>query len=188
MSRFGDSDGEGVPWEMWNTIVSRALGGRRGQEALAELEAALLELPAPRLVEGHLAADGAVCAVGAFVAHRRAQKEGVDIATVIDAMAAGLSCWCGHGRGAHEGGRCSGTRRVWRGEDRPCSCDCYEPETEDAFETANAGRAAGMTYSVAWHLAWLNDEEWADASPEERYERMLAWVRRAQGKPEGVLA
>lgn len=34
----------------------------------------------------------------------------------------------------------------------------------------------------AWHLAYLNDEQFAGASPEQRYEQMLAWVRRAQGK------
>jgi hypothetical protein len=145
MSRFDYdyADGEGVPWGLWQQTVSRALGGRRGQEALAELEAALLDLPDRRLIEGYLANDGDVCAVGAFVAHQRAQEQGIDLAAVIEAM---------------DGG------------------------TTDAWETAEAGCAAGLRYSVAWHLAHLNDEEFGGATPEKRYELMLAWVRRAQGK------
>jgi hypothetical protein len=81
VSRFEyDGDGEGMPWPLWETTVSTALGGRRGQEALAAMEAALLALPECKLVEGHLAAEGGVCAVGAYVAHRRAEQEHVDIA------------------------------------------------------------------------------------------------------------
>src|SRR5690242_8806216 len=117
---------------MWETVVSNALGGRRGQEALAELEAALLALPEPKLVEGHLAAEGGVCAVGAFVAHRKAQADGADLAAVIEAMSVGVSCWCGHGREAHKGGACTG--KLW--EDRPCRCTEYEPREEAIDETA----------------------------------------------------
>jgi hypothetical protein len=33
-------------------------------------------------------------------------------------------------------------------------------------------------------MAYLNDETFEGATPEQRYEKILAWVRRAQGKPE----
>jgi hypothetical protein len=185
MSRFGwDDDGEGMPWGLWEATVARALGGRRGQEALAQLEAALLELPEPRLIEGHLAADGAVCAVGAFIARQRAQEQGVDLPTIVEAMSAGVKCWCGHGRDLHAGASCGG--RSWA--DNPCGCTGYDPDGEGAWETADAGRAAGLRYSVAWHLAYLNDEEFGGLTPEARYERMLAWVRRAQGKVSDAVA
>lgn len=182
MSRFEyDGDGEGMPWGLWESVVSRALGGRRGQEALAQMETALLELPEPRLIEGHLAYDGATCAVGALVAHRRAQEEGVDIAAVIEAMSVDVRCWCGHGRDRHDGSTCSGRR----GQDSPCSCTDFDPEDiqDGVDETVAAGQRVGLRFSVAWHLAHLNDEQFGGATPEERYRLMLAWVRRALGKP-----
>jgi hypothetical protein len=185
MSRF-DCDysyEEGIPWGLWERIVANALGGRRGQAALAAMEEALLALPEPKLIEGHLAADGQVCAIGALVAHRRAQEGAVDIATVIEAMGTGVLCWCGHGHGVHAGGgACSAMHIGFSGEARPCSCVVYEPEAEEVYETAEAGKAAGLSHSVAWHLAFLNDETLGGRTPEERYEKMLAWVRRAQGK------
>lgn len=30
---------------------------------------------------------------------------------------------------------------------------------------------------LAWHLGFLNDERWAEESPEWRYTKMLGWVR-----------
>jgi hypothetical protein len=183
VSRFDfDDEGEGVTWEMWQQTLSRALGGRRGQEALAAMEAALLELPEHKLIEGHLAADGGVCAVGAFVAHRQAEQEGADLQAVIETMSAGTLCWCGHDREAHPDGeeQCTG-RKKWNPDGR-CPCDCWDPYEADAVETAEAGQRAGLAFSVAWHFAYLNDEQFGVATPEERHERMLAWVRRAQGK------
>jgi hypothetical protein len=178
VSRF-DEDGEGgMPWDLWETVVSNALGGRRGQEALAAMEAALLALPEPKLIEGRLAAAGQVCAVGALVAHRRAQEQGVDIQTIIDAMGAGVRCWCGHGRDAHTDGQCGGISSYSK---KPCGCEGYEPESDDTYETVQAGKAAGLSSTVAWHLSWLNDES-LRGTPEQRYAQMLAWVRRAQGK------
>lgn len=146
MSRFEfDDDEGGVPWDMWEQIVSRALGSERGQRALAEFEEALLALPEKKLIEGHLASDEGVCLVGAYVANRRAKAEGLEMAEAIASIA---------------------TR------------DDYE----DIAETAHAGKQAGLSHAVAWHMAYLNDEQFHEATPEERYEKMLAWVRRAQGK------
>lgn len=182
MSRFSEDAEDGVPWDLWETIVSNALGGRKGQRALADMEVALLALPERKLISGHLAAEGAVCAVGALVAHRRAATEEVDLATIIDVMGAGVRCWCGHTRELHAEGPCSANSRY--GGDKPCSCDAYEldEDSESSWETAEAGQKAGLSWSVSWHLAYLNDEAFSSATPEERYELMLAWVRRAQGK------
>jgi hypothetical protein len=180
VSRFEyDGDGEeAMPYGLWQANLTRALGGRKGQAALAEMETALLALPEPKLIEGHLAVDGAVCAVGALVAKRRAEREGIDLQAVIDAMAAGVRCQCGHGRDKHAEDGCAG--KGW--QDRSCYCRTYEPDIEEGWETADAGAAEGLTWSVAYHLAYLNDEKFRDASPEERYGQMLVWLRRAQGK------
>lgn len=179
MSRFDDGDGEGMPWGLWEQTVSTALGGKRGQMALADLESALVALPEPRLIEGHLASHGAVCAVGAYVAHRKATEQGVPIAEVISAMAPAAKCWCGHSGNEHTPA-CAGKR--WN--DAPCSCEEFEEadDEEDIYETAAAGTNAGLSHTIAWHLAYLNDEQFAAATPEQRYEKVLGWVRRAQGK------
>jgi len=182
VSRFEDvwEDCDGtIPPQLWDQIVSNALSGRRGQAALAELEEALLALPEKKLVEGHLAAEGSVCAVGAFVAAQKAKREGLDFAAAVEALnEAALDCWCGHSKAAHHSAPCSGER--WDGG--TCTCSGYDPEYEGAHDTVEAGRAAGLTWSVAWHLAYLNDEEFGDATPEERYQRVLAWVQTARGR------
>jgi len=180
MSRFGDGDEEGMPLELWETVISNALGGPKGQTALAAMEEALLALPEPKLISGHLACDGQVCAVGAFVAHKKATEENADIQTVIDAMGAGVKCWCNHSRESHTDGACSGT--LWQG--KPCGCSAYDQDGgETDYETAAAGADAGLPRTIAWHLAYLNDEQFASGTPEARYEQMLTFVRRAQGKP-----
>lgn len=154
MSRFSYLDDEGgMPWGMWQAIVSRALGGDRGQRALAEMEEALLALPEQKLIEGALANDEGVCGIGALVAHKRAKKDGIEMAAAM----ADLSRSEDSGEG-------------------------------DIHETAYAGTGVGLRWSVAWHLAYLNDETFHEATPEQRYEKMLAWVRRAQGKTETAVA
>ena len=59
MSRFREGDYEGEPEEIlaqgrWEHNARRALKGKRGRKALADLRAALLALPEPRLIEGAL--------------------------------------------------------------------------------------------------------------------------------------
>lgn len=180
MSRFNDDGEGGVPWPLWETIVSNALGGRKGQQALADLEQALLALPEPKLINGHLAAEGSVCAIGALVAYKRAERESVDLASIIDAMSAGVQCWCGHTRDKHVEGKCSGRYD----NEKPCDCEGYEidEDYESSWETVDAGTKVGLAGSIAWHLAYMNDETMWGATPEERHALMLAWVRRAQGK------
>lgn len=71
MSRFNWDDVDTIPEGLWQNIVARAVRGKRGQVALAELEAALLALPEQRLIGGALCHDGAVCAMGALALKRR---------------------------------------------------------------------------------------------------------------------
>jgi hypothetical protein len=196
VSRYSDNE-DGIPWGMWEAIVGRALAGRRGQAAMAAMEAALLQLPAPRLAHGHLAADGTVCAVGALVAQARAAAQGVPLAEVVEAMNADVRCYCGHGRAQHAGGRCMAAR--WRpystrrgeplyGCSERCYCGEYEREMENLDSTSEVGMAeAGLGRTVAWHLAYLNDEQFHGATPEERYVLFLQYVRRAQGKPDTLV-
>lgn len=59
-----------------------------------------------------------------------------------------------------------------------------DPEEYFAADvTATYGQNYGrMAYAMAWRIAELNDEDCRGASPEARYEHVLAWVRKAQGK------
>lgn len=148
-TRF-DYDGEGsMSYGMWRANVQRAINGRRGQQALADLEAALLALPEKRLIAGALCTEfGEVCTVGALIVHKR----------------------------------------VAAGEDRDdVIADLANSYFNMASETAEAGRDhAGLTFTLAWELAELNDEDLAGMTDVRRYDAVLAWVRahrRAAGAP-----
>ena len=138
---------------LWNANCRRSINGKAGQRELRELEAALLALPEKRLIRDLLQDDeGGVCAIGCYAKHK-----GVDLSK-------------------------------------------FDPEDE----SDEVGIAAGMPRLVAWQLVALNDitldTVWEvahgpvqrghgvykggialvrDMTPEERYEKVLAWVRNA---------
>lgn len=171
MSRVSDYDyDEDFPnqAEFWQANAQRALKGKRGRKALAELREALLMLPEKRLVEGAVstvaleakyrderddnrtkrwalekcAEEGpGVCAVGAYLMRKRVKELGE---TPEEAMAA-----------------------------LPSHADVEDRYIED---TAQLGADAGLTTYVAYELAYRNDETFGDCTPEQRYERFLAWL------------
>lgn len=179
MTRFRDEE-DGIPWEMWETIVSRALIGKRGQEVLAGMEAALLALPEKKLIRSHLVLDGGVCAIGAYAASKRAEKLQISIEAVITEMDDRSFCTCTHMHSVHRDGRCTG--EAWGHGHRPCTCEGFVAEIDSSWATVEEGTQAGISQSLSWHLAWLNDEQFANDTPEERYAAVLTYVRRAQGK------
>lgn len=150
VTRFGyaDCDWDYGRYELWECAVANALAGRRGQAALADLEAALVALPEPRLIEGALAKDGEVCAVGALVAANRCAA-GEDRAVVLAEM-----------------------ERLTDPE------DCWDASDVTAIVGQRHGR---MAYAMAWRIAELNDEDCRNMTPEQRYEYVLGWVRKARG-------
>lgn len=169
--RLNYSDDEDYPgqFNIWQANCRRSLNGKRGQAALRELEAALLALPEPRLVLGSLCREGDVCAVGALAVHRRVQA-GEDRAAVL--------------------------------------ADLEENSTDEWGDSEETDQWAvdhlGVPRLVAWKLVEQNDIQndvvWEvhhgpvrqgfghykggiahvrPMTPEERYERVLAWVRAA---------
>jgi len=67
--RLNYSEDEDFPgqFNIWQANCRRSLRGKRGQAALRRLEAALLAMPVKALVKGKLVAhDGSVCAIGAL--------------------------------------------------------------------------------------------------------------------------
>ena len=151
--RLNYSDEEDFPgqFEIWQANCRRSIRGKKGQAELREFEKALLALPEKRLIKDALRDEhSGVCAIGCYARHK-----GLDLSK-------------------------------------------FDPEDEsDAV-----GVAAGMPRLVAWEVVALNDitldTVWEvadgppqpgygiykggvplvrDMTPEERYERVLAWVR-----------
>ena len=153
MSRISYSDEEDFngQFALWQANCARSLRGRAGQRELRALEAALLALPSKRLTAGEVESEnGDVCALGAYGKHK-----GLDLS-----------------------------------------------QFENDYDSDEIGIAGGMPRLVAWKVVELNDilldTVWErhygplrrgeasyqggvafvrDMTPEERYERVLAWVR-----------
>lgn len=150
--RINCADEEEWPGQfgLWDANCRRSIKGRKGQAALRELEAALLALPEKRLIADKLEDDeGRVCAIGAL-----AKAKGVT------------------------------------------------PKADPDYEMEEVGVELGMPRMVAWKVVAENDvtldKVWnvaegplapndypyqggllliRDVTPEERYEKMLAWVQ-----------
>lgn len=172
MSRGGCDDyDEDFPNQgaLWWANYHRALKGKRGRKALAELREALLALPQKRLVNGALSTVGiveraeadterrsdwlvedartkveaegpGVCAIGAYVWHQKI-KAGIDPDAAFDELPILLDSG---GWGLHD--------------------------------TADIAARAGLAYTLAYGLADRNDEIYHSMTPEERYEAFMRWL------------
>lgn len=134
-------------WALWEEALYRAVNGKRGQRVLRDLERALVELPEPKLIDGSLSDGVGVCAVGAYVAQQKVEA-GEDRDEVLASL----------------------RRLAWN--ERWNAFDGYEAE----MSTIDQARAAGMQLTVAVAVAGLNDDLYK-VTPEQRYERVLSWVR-----------
>lgn len=171
MSRGGYDGDEDFPGqgELWWANYARALKGKRGRKALAELREALLALPEKRLISGalstvhlpqRLAAEGkdctpwfldemtervaregeGVCAIGAYVWHQKV-KAGMDPDEAFRSL--------------------------------PIVVDS---EGGDLSMTAGVAKDAGMAFTLAYGLADRNDETYYSMTPETRYEAFMEWL------------
>lgn len=165
--------------EFWLNNARRALKGKRGRKALAELRDALLHLPEKRLVMGALSTASLKAyyedepdefpspwsPTGVRQNWNKAEALKAVEERGIGVCAVGAYCWW---------------QKVKAGED-PDQAMASLPVTADVLEhdltpTVHAGQNAGLTSYVAWTLADLNDETLHNCTPEERYERVLAWI------------
>lgn len=127
-----------------------SLRGKKGQAVLKELEAALVALPEKRLIEGALYLDGQVCALGALMLKRETDKRKSGLEPWFAAVLA--VAWL---------------QKV----SNKCGVDSYQAVLE-------AQKYLHTTRALAARIAFSNDEDCQAATPEVRYEKMLAWVRR----------
>lgn len=151
MSRVYYSDDEEFPGEfnLQEANTNRSMRGKQGQAVLREMEAALVALPRKRLIQGAVACDGDVCAVGAVLAVRKATAEGVSVEEATARLGVEL-----------------GER--WEQED---------DDTQQRGEDAGMPRLVAWRL-VALNDVDFGDEYIGRAiTPEQRYEKVLAWVQ-----------
>ena len=138
--------------------IKRAIAGKKGQKFLRELEAALLAMPAKRLVSGVLVhtketpADGDVCALGSVAVARQ--------------MASGMT-------------RTAAMEKVAK------DFDGVNEENYSGWEIQQETAALlKICHPLAYAVIDRNDECSA-STPEERYWKVLSWVqKKLAGQPE----
>ena len=142
--------------------IRRAVAGKKGRKFLLELEAALLALPQKRLVRGAMAASEGV---GGF--------DGKPIVATGDVCALGAD---------------AAARAVSTGKPRDAVlrelAEKFDPEEDGWALTQEAAHHLNICHPLAYAVVWQNDLSY-HLTPEERYEKMLAWVRaKLKGEPE----
>lgn len=193
MSRYSDYDDyEGEPEQIlamgrWEHNARVALKGRRGRKALADLREALMALPEHRLIEGAVCTVGAAGRREAIYGREMAEWESMppewkpskpwlDETEKFDDQAKR------NGEGVCAVGAIAWYRKVKAGMD-PAEAFAGLPDLADEgadalTKTANLGESAGLTYTLAWELAYRNDETYAQKTPEERWSAFVAWIDR----------
>jgi hypothetical protein len=142
--RFGD-DYEIVPEGLWEHSLTIALGSRHGQQMLRELRDALLALPEKRLILGEL------CFALRDEDDRLVQPQ-----------------FCAIGAFAFR-------RRLAKGETEQSALEALTGGDDDQpWHTVFEGQRQGLRYTVAWHVAMMNDD--FRGSDEDRYAHILQWV------------
>lgn len=159
MSRYYDGDGDenfNNEGEFWQANYDRAMKGKRGRKALADLREALLALPEKKLIDralctvgrsedeqSHLAVEGidlgGVCAVGAYVWHQKV-KAGMDPTEAFESL------------------------------------PTLDDSDHGIWETEEVGQSVGLTRYVAFEFAYKNDETFGQLSPEGRYQKFMTWL------------
>jgi hypothetical protein len=179
MSRFEDYDYEEQfpnQGEFWHANVQRALSGKRGKKALSEMREALFALPEKRLIAG------ALCTVGGVEQRARPNDPHgwyrEDLAAKVES----------EGEGVCAIGAYLWFKKVKAGADPQAAFDelptLLDSEGEGDLATADAGRAAGLTFTLAWTLASRNDSAFDDMTPEQRYSAFMKWLDEQLADPE----
>ena len=182
MSRFGDDydcDYANAA-DLWEANLHRALSGKRGKKALAELRDALRALPEKRLI------SGALCTVGGL--DRRDAPSPPDPTSQWGSWARSEfeDKLAEEGEGVCAVGAFLWHKRVKAGADPRAAFDelpMLLDTDHDAWETAEAGKAAGLTFTLASHLAYKNDESYYGMTPEDRYEAFMKWIDEQLAEP-----
>jgi hypothetical protein len=206
MSRWTDYDGdyEDEDYEerarQWRDDYYAALRSESGRQVLTGLREALMALPERRLIQS------AMCTVGgpdkrapemtdqevAEYAERYAGYGGVAAQRRYE--------WAEHEREERARLRAELSGLIARDGEGVCAIGAYVwhqkvkdgADPAEAFgslpllfdhedgdpmtETTDLGTNAGIAYTLAWELAYMNDETFRDKTPEERHAAFVAWI------------
>lgn len=172
MSRtYNDEYEESFPNEgaFWERRAQLALNGKRGRQALADLRDALLALPEKRLISRAFSTVGKA---------DQPDRWG-DLRGLLDDQGEGV---CAVGAYVWHQKVKAGADPLQAMAELPLLAD-YD---SDGTETAEQGKAAGLTFTLAWELASRNDDTFDDLTPEARYDAFLAWIDAKLAQPAGV--
>lgn len=171
MSRFDDYDyDEQFPnqGDLWHANVQRALAGKRGRKALAEMREALLALPEKRLIAGALCTVGGVEQRAISGDYRGYYRQDLELKVEQE------------GEGVCAIGAYLWFKKVKAGADPQVAFNelptLLDSEGAGDWETAQAGKAAGLTFTLAWALASHNDSILDGLTPEQRYGAFMKWL------------
>jgi hypothetical protein len=205
MSRYqdeydGDDDLAVLAQGRWEHNSRTALKGKRGRASLTLLREALLALPEPRLIEGALCTVGgpervpdvteaeidakvAVLKAKGFWHEPHSSRERVaeDLRDDRDEQREAIADASGsRGQGC---GVCAIGALLWyrlvRDGATPDDAFAALPSLvgEGLDDTAFlAEKDARVTFTLAWEMAYRNDETYSRMTPEGRYTAFLAWL------------
>jgi len=186
----------------WQHNARAALKGKRGRQALRDLREALIALPEHRLISGALCTVGGVdqrlplmtaTEVDAYrdglIEAGADEKSAMLCAHALNEERAGerhklrQSIERQGGEGVCAMGAYTWYRRVKDGMDPgdafaslPLIFDGDSNGGDQLGETAEIGKASGLVYTLAWELAYRNDETFKEMTPEGRWQHFIAWI------------
>jgi len=205
-SDYDDFEGEPeqiLAMGRWERNARAVLRSKRGRKALAELREALMALPEHKLIEGAVCTVGAPERKAALLAQAEADaaREYEHAARYAaehpdDPWAQRLAARpfepetgpveeldryvARDGEGVCAVGAYAWYRKVKAGmgpAEAFASLPDLADEGSDALgETADLGEAAGLARTLAWELAYRNDETFGKCTPEERHAKFVAWI------------
>lgn len=190
MSRFdewnGDEDFNNEGY-FWDKRAQLALEGRRGRKALEELRDALIALPEKRLIANALCTMGLQAEAEAMPAQiTRSGWDGQPYTSENYERSEKLEILASQGEGVCAIGAFVWWQKVKGGMD-PAEAFAALPHLIEGdaagYETADIGKAHGLTYTLAYQLAYMNDEEWSYLTPEARFVRFLEFIDAQLRKP-----
>jgi hypothetical protein len=210
-SDYDDYEGEPeqiLAMGRWQRNSRAVLKSKRGRKALAELREALMALPEHKLIEGAVCTVGAAGRKAALVAQAEADAarsrqhaEEYAAAHPDDPWAQRLAARHAEpdlgqaeelarhvtrdGEGVCAVGAYAWYRKVKAGADAAEAFaslpDLADEGTDALNETAELGEAAGMAFTLAWELAYRNDETFGNCTPEQRHAKFIEWIHAQLG-------
>jgi hypothetical protein len=167
MSRFDGDDYDGPNFPNEQAFIDRnydrALNSKKGRQSLAQLREALIALPDHKLIWG------ALCTVDT---KERFDHDDEEVTPYVITEAGG--------EGVCAVGAYVWHQRVKAGADPAQAFESlptmFHEDGDGPWETALEGQHAGLTYQMAWRLGQMNDEDFQSCTPEERWEKFVAWI------------